>query len=319
MKKTKKLFRILFLLIILLGISGCAPLDFAKDSEKIPKATMILIEYENPIRTLGLSNFVNEMKKRNISGLLMVTPEYVKANCEDIKKMTEHNIELIACNVDAPFWDVPYEKQKSRITEMLENIEKCTGQRPRIISSRYFASDLNTVKIAQELDVPYVTARGTTGTKATVYALKDYDVKILSVSNIPLVTFKYGSLCDYSFFERAGTPKDMLGELNRAVLPLTQKEKQRFGENHMITPVSHTRIGGYLKPWMNMWTDFWDNTKINWVNLDELMAEPDWTLPSWQLPINKNAPYTPEKIRPLVPYEQEEKIQNPCAAPNIGN
>jgi hypothetical protein len=37
-------------------------------------------------------------------------------------------------------------------------------------------------------------------------------VKILSVSNIPLVTFEYGSLCDYSFYERAGTPNDMKAE-----------------------------------------------------------------------------------------------------------
>ncbi len=38
----------------------------------------------------------------------------------------------------------------------------------------------------------------------------------------------FGSLCDYSFFERAGTPQDMRAELDRALEPLTDKEKMRL-------------------------------------------------------------------------------------------
>lgn len=175
------------------------------------------------------------------------------------------------------------------------------------------ASDMNTVKVAEELGIPYVTARGTTGTKATVYQPEGYHVKILSVSLIELVPFEYGSLCDYSFYERAGTPKDMLGELNRALEPLTDKEKARFGEHQRITPTTHTHIGGYLKQWNDMWLNFWDSSQIKWVPLDEFMTEPDWAIPLWQIPINQNNPYTVEKIRPLVPYEEEETVGNICA------
>jgi arsenate reductase-like glutaredoxin family protein len=258
------------------------------------------------------------MKERNISGLLMVTPEFVQANCEDIKKVLSYgNIEIVASNVDMPFWDVSYEEQKARIAEMLDGIENCTGIRPRIISSRYMASDSNTVKVAEELGIPYITARGTTETKATVYQPEDYNVKILSISNIPLVPFEYGSLCDYSFYERAGTPNDMKEELERALQPLTQKEKARFGQYHKITPVSHTNIGGYLKQWNDMWLEFFDNSEIEWVNLDEFMAKPDWTIPLWQIPINENNPYTEEKIKPLISYEDEEKVQNPCIVTDI--
>jgi len=69
-----------------------------------------------------------------------------------------------------------------------------------------------------------------------------------------------------------------------------------------------------------MWINFWDTTKdeIEWVSLDEFMAEADWLLPEWQVPINKNAPYTPEKIRPLVSYEEVEKVKNPCLVEDIG-
>lgn len=277
--------------------------------EVTPKGLMILIESTDS--PTGLINMVNQMNERNIKGLLMVTPEFVQANCTVVKDALSYgNIEIVPSNVGGPFWGVPYEEQKTRIIKMMDDIELCTGERPRIISSRYMASDMNTIKVAEELGIPYVTARGTTGDKATVYHPEGYNVKILSVSNIPLVPFKYGSLCDFSFYERAGAPDDMKNELSRAIEPLTSKEKIWFGENHKVTPVSHTYIGGYLKSWNEMWVNFWDNTKIEWVGLDEFMKEPDWTIPLWQIPTNINNPYTEEKVRPLLNYEDEEKVMN---------
>ncbi|MDD3156454.1 MAG: hypothetical protein PHP14_03565 [Candidatus Pacebacteria bacterium] len=110
------------------------------------------------------------------------------------------------------------------------------------------ASDLNTIKIAEELNIPYVVARGTTDSKATVYSIEGYNTKVLSISNIPKVQYKYGSLCDYSYYERSGTPEDMKAELMRSIESLTNKEKERYGQYQRVTPVSHTNIGGYLKP-----------------------------------------------------------------------
>jgi len=69
------------------------------------KGIMLLIEYKD---TVGLSNFVNEMEKRDIYGLLMVTPEFVQSNCETIKEIIKHNVEIVASNIGAPFWDIPY-------------------------------------------------------------------------------------------------------------------------------------------------------------------------------------------------------------------
>ena len=313
---------LIFLVAILISFCylkfGIKKSEVSEGTETKAKGIMLLIEYKD---TIGLSNFVNELEKRNIPGLLMVTPEFVQKNCETIKEITKHNVEIVASNIGAPFWDIPYEEQKARILEMKQGIESCTGVPIRIISSTYMASDATTIKVAHELGIPYVTARGTTDTKATVYQVEDYpDVKILSVSNIPKVQYKYGSLCDYSYFERNGTPNDMMEELTRAIEPLTSKEQARYGPYHKITPTTHTNIGGYLKPWMDMWINFWDTTKdkIRWVNLDEFMADVDWVLPLWQIPINKNNPYTPEKIRPVTSYEETEKVQNPCLVEDIG-
>jgi hypothetical protein len=313
MKKEKRnLKKIILVVFIILGFFIATSILFLnKDKEPKPKGIMVLIEYKD---TIGLKNFAAEMEKRNINGLLMVTPEFVQANCKDINEVIKNGkIEIVASNVDMPFWDIPYETQKKRIIDMLEGIENCTGKKPRIISSRYMASDMNTIKAAEELGIPYVTARGTTETKATVYQPEGYKVKILSISMIPLVPFEYGSLCDYSFYERAGSPKDMKAELMRAIEPLTEKEKARFGVYHRVTPVSHTSIGGYLKQWNDMWLEFFDSDHIEWVTLDEFMAQPDWTIPLWQVPTNKNNPYTEEKMHPLIPYEEEEKVLNICA------
>jgi len=311
MKKEYKRGIVFFIMLAIVASLGFIVfINSTADTKKV-EGMMILIESKS--EPIGLIEMVCQMNERNISGLLMVTPEFVNTNCEDVKKSLSYgNIEIVASNVGEPFWGISYEEQKERIIKMLDGIENCTGSRPRIISSRYMASDMNTIKVAEELGIPYVTARGTTETKATVYQPEGYNVKILSVSNIPLVSFEYGSLCDYSFYERAGTSQDMEDELMRAIVPLTDKEKARFGEYERITPVSHTFIGGSLKQWNDMWIEFWSNPNIEWVSLDEFMENPDWIMPLWQIPINQNNPYTEEKIRPLIPYDDEEKL-NMCA------
>jgi len=317
MKKNKNtLHKLIWTFVFVLGILLIFwGISYLNKPVEVPKGSMILIEYTNMV---GLSNFVNEMEQRDVSGLLMVSPDFVVGNCEEIKEVLKHGVEIIPSYVAEPFWDMSYERQKELILNMTETVEACTGEPVRMISSRYMASDLTTVEVAEELGIPYITARGTTDTKATVYQPEGYNVKILSVSNIPLVTFKYGSLCDYSFFERSGSADDMLGELNRALEPLSEKEKARYGEVARITPVSHTRIGGYLKPWMDMWIEFWDNSEVEWVDMDGLMAEVDWTMPLWQIPLNKNSPYTSDKMKQTVSYEDEEKVDNPCAVVDLG-
>lgn len=270
--------------------------------EKDPQAMMVLIEFK---QTEGLANMVNEMEKRGIKGLLMMSPDFVEDNPEELKKILEvGNVEVVATHVAEPLWDIPYEKQKELLIDTVTRIETALDIEVNIISSRYMASDENTLKVAEELGIDYVTARGTTELAMTVYKPEEYDVKILSISNIDTPEFKYGSLCDYSYYERAGNPEDMLKDLKRA----TEEEK--------FVGVSHTYIGGYKERWHNMWIDFWDNNEIDWVDLDTFSSV-DKELPMWQIPINKNAPYTPEKIRPLIPYEEEKNVENPCAVEEL--
>lgn len=272
-----------------------------KPQEK-PKAMMLLIEFVN---TDGLVNMVHDMKERNIKGILMVNADFVDKNKDDIREILKSgNIEIAASYDPKPYWEMTYDEQYEIISDMLNRIEKALDIDIRIISSRYMASDENTVKIADELGIEYITARGTTELATTVYKPEEYNVKIISVSNIDTPEFKYGSFCDYSFYERSGSPEDMTRDYERAIT------------NPKFIGVSHTYIGGQKARWNDMWHNFWDNYEVDWVDLDTL-GTIDKVMPMWQIPINKNAPYTPEKIRPAIPYEEEEDVINPCKVEDL--
>lgn len=272
------------------------------DEKNTPKAMMLLIEFG---KTDGLVNMVNDMKERNIHGILLVNANFIEQNSTVIKEILKTEIIEIGVSYDPePFWDMGYDKQYELITDMLKTSEQYLGVRPRIISSRYMASDETTVKIADELGIEYITARGTTELATVVYKPQEYNVKIISVSNIDTLEFKYGSFCDYSFYERNGTPQDM------------EKEYQRAITEEKFIATSHTYIGGYKERWNRMWLKFWDEYDVEWVNLD-ILGTVDKKMPMWQIPINKNAPYTPEKIRPQMEYEDEANVSNPCKVEDL--
>ncbi len=269
-------------------------------SKRKTRGIVMLIEYQD---TVGLVNFVNELHSRGIHSLLSASPDFVEENCEVIRKLTDYGMEIVSQNPSGSFWDMPYNEQYEAIKDAKERIEACTDKPLRVVSSRYFASDENTVKVAEKMGVPYVLARGTTGTEAIVFQPEEYNVRILSVSNIPSIEFKYGSLCDYSYWVREGKPQDMM------------KELQASFSNKKVTPATHTNIGGLKKQWNDMWLEFFDTADIAWQDLDSF-AESDITMPMWRIPQNKNAPYTPTK-KPLIPYEEEEDVDNPCRVEDL--
>ncbi|MBN2100390.1 hypothetical protein JW710_00635 [Candidatus Dojkabacteria bacterium] len=290
---------------------ACETNEDEEEEESQEEATeteglMILIEYKD---TVGLTNFVNELAKRDIPSALLATPEFVQENCDTIKKLMEYDMEIIGSHTEEALWDIPYDEQYEIISEIKTDIEACTGEPLKIVGSRFMASDENTAKVADKLGIPYVTARGTTGTKASVYDPEDYDVKLLSISNIETVEFKYGSLCDYSYWTREGEPSDMEKDLADAV--------KRYDK---VTPVSHTNIGGYIQSWLDMWIKFWDsNEDIEWLTLDEMMENTDYKMPYYKIPQNHNAPYTPQMLEHVESDEHvdEDVVDNPCAVEDL--
>jgi hypothetical protein len=301
------LFNGVFLFAVILGIL-LGSYDWLKKESDIPvqkevtstQALMLMIEFEG---TEGLINFVNDIKERDIPGVLIVSADFVVENCEVVNTLLKyHDIQLVGLDSSKAFWDVPYDEQLSIMKDTKEKIFSCTGIDIEIFGSRYFAYDENTVKAAQELGIDYVFARGTTGAKATIYKPLEYDVKIFSVSNVDSQNWGTGSLCDYSYWAREGVASDFEKELLGAL----KYEK--------ISPVSHTYIGGLKKSWNDVYLKFFDQSDIDWVDLDTF-GEIDSSMAFADIPSNREVQY--ETPHPAIPLDEEENISNPCAVEDI--
>jgi hypothetical protein len=261
-----------------------------------PEGLMLLIEFED---TVGLNNFVFQMNERDIPGLLMVNAEYVEENCEFVKGLQQYDIEIAGVAPGEPFWDLEYDIQYERMRETKNRIESCTGRPVRVMGSRYFAYDENTLKAADALGIPYVFARGTTGSKATIYQPEEYQARIFSVSNIDSPKWGTGSLCDYSYWAREGNPQDFKEEVYKA-----------FENFDKVSPVSHTYIGGAKERWNEVYVDMFENLEVTWVTLDEFGGV-DIRASIDDIPVNREVQYTTPK--PEIPLDQEEEVDNPCA------
>jgi hypothetical protein len=257
---------------------------------------MLLIEFED---TVGLNNFVFQMNERDIPGLLMVNAKYVEENCEFVKGLQQYDIEIAGVAPGEPFWDLEYDIQYERMRETKNRIESCTGRPVRVMGSRYFAYDENTLKAADALGIPYVFARGTTGSKATIYQPEEYQARIFSVSNIDSPKWGTGSLCDYSYWAREGNPQDFKEEVYKA-----------FENFDKVSPVSHTYIGGAKERWNEVYVDMFENLEVTWVTLDEFGGV-DIRASIDDIPVNREVQYTTPK--PEIPLDQEEEVDNPCA------
>ena len=292
------------MVLILLGVYVFLFISKDDGTEEIavekPKGLMLMIEFED---TVGLNNFVYQMNERNIPGLLVVNASYVEQNCDFVKGLQQYNIEIAGIAPEEPFWDLEYDIQYERIEKTKNRIEACIGKPIRVIGSQYFAYDENTLKVADALGIPYVLARGTTGSKATVYQPQEYEAKILSISNIDSPKWGTGSLCDYSYWAREGNPQDFKDEVYKA-----------FENFNKVTPVSHTYIGGAKERWNEVYIDMFDNLDVNWVTLDEF-GEVDVHASIKDIPVNREVQYTTPK--PEIPLDQEKEVGNPCAVIEI--
>ncbi len=300
------LFGIAVLVINILLATGVIDLDRNDDHNNIvvdnnnsvvtnTKALMLLIEFEG---TEGLVNFVNDMNSREIPGLLLVDSSFVSNNCSVIRTLMDQGLEIGGVYPVQPFWDMPYEDQYQIMMGAKGKIENCTGEPLKIFGSKYFAYDENTIKAAEELSIDVVLARGTTGARATIYQPEEYDVKIFSVSNVSSEKWGTGSLCDYSYWAREGSASQFATELRVAL----QEPK--------ISPVSHTYIGGLKKSWNDVYLEFFDSNKIDWVSVDEFLNV-DVNASFEDIPQNREVQYDTPK--PLIPLEDEENVNNPCS------
>ena len=290
-KRDNKYLILIVISIIIILISSFLLLQ--KPREKT-KGMMLLIEFEE---TQGLLNWANEFESRNMTAVIQVQHNIVGEHCDVIKNLSDRGFEISGLYAPEAFWDKNYTFQYEKMKEVKDKVEFCTGKKMRSFGSRYFAYDETTLKVADELGIEYVFARGTTGARATIYKPIEYNAKIIAVSNVPSEKMGTGSLCDYSLWARGETP-DSFEKI--AISSLQSNDK--------VILVSHAYLGGMKLRWWNSYQTILDTVNVEWQDLAQFTAVPDYTLPNKDIPINREVKY--EIPTPQIPLEEEAECSS---------
>ena len=124
----------------------------------------------------------------------------------------------------------------------------------RSFSSKYSAYNEQTLEIAEKLGIKYIFGRGTAGAKAVVYKPKEYNISILSTSDVPLKHMGGGTLADGSFWSRGATPEDF-----KEILFSLKEDR--------ITLVAQAQLSGVKLNWWNVYQEFFEADLVD--NLKE--------------------------------------------------
>ncbi len=246
----------------------------------------LIIDRKNP---RGLRHWSDELLQRQIPAVIQVDEYMLDTHCALIKSLADSGFAIAGVNNERPFWNQPYDYQYSEMNRIKEKVQACTGKPMRLFASKYAAHDEQTVKAANKLGISYIFIRGPVGARAVVFKPQEYNVKLLSQSNVPLRDAGTGSLCDESLFCRGAVPADM-----REILFNLDVGR--------IILVAQTHLSGVKLNWWNLYQDFFKADIVRWLKLDDFSVEPV-VLPYAEIPVNRAVEYTTPK--PAIPIEME--------------
>jgi hypothetical protein len=271
---------------------------------------MMLIEFE---KIDGILQWEKELDSRGLTALIKVQDNVLKENPEVFKRLADKGYEIAGGYSIAPFWDMSYEEQYNYLKESKELVEKITGKKMRVGSSRYFAYDETTLKVADALGIEYILGRGTKDVEAVVYQPKEYKVKVISVTNVDVgEPMGRGSLCDYSLWARGADAQ----EFGKIVTESLAKKP-----TNMIL-VSHAYLGGTRLEWWQEYEKALSSNKIEWNGFNKwLENQKIITLPNSEIPMNKEVKYVkPNSAKPMEDYEPIPGIEdNETIIPNTSD
>lgn len=251
---------------------------------------IMLLEFE---RMEGLRHWEQELDKRGLTALVQVQRNILQKYPADIARLAGKGYPVAGIDAEKAFWDVPYNEQLARLREAKEAVEKVTGKPMRVFGSRYFAYDENTLRAADALGVEYVLARGTGGALATIYAPREYKVKIISVSNVPFAEMGTGSFCDYSLWARGSTAKDFAAVVDKVI-------GSRLAN---LILVSHAYIGGTYQGWWQAYEQALARPEVKWRPFEQwVRAVKVNAMPFAEIPVNREVKYDVPK--PAVPLDK---------------
>jgi hypothetical protein len=289
-----------FYLIVIFFCPKCETTDKSSEEEAYTSNGMILL-IENDLEKDGIEIWEKELDSRGLTAIVKPSKDVLYEFPETFKRLSDKGYEIAVGYGEAPCWDMSYEEQYEHMKEAVESSEEVMGKKPRIYSCQYFSYDENTMKAADELGVEYLLARGTQDVRSVVYKANEYNVKLISVSNIEFSDMGKGSLCDISLYARGATAEEF-GEV----------VEQSFNEmNDNIMLVSHAHLGGTRADWWNVYKDALNTEKVTWRTFDDWIENLNLLeMPNADIPVNTEVKYmTPTPATPIEDLELVPELQ----------
>jgi peptidoglycan/xylan/chitin deacetylase (PgdA/CDA1 family) len=237
----------------------------------------------------GSRHWADELKRRAIPANFNADEKQLDKDSGLVREICAMGFELGGSYDEAPFWDESYASQHEKIIRLKDKLEAVTGKPMRSFSSKYSAYNEHTLEIAEKLGIKHIFARGTAGARAVVYKPKEYDLHIISTSDVPLKDVGGGTLADGSIWSRGGTPADF----KKILLGLKENK---------MTLVAQAQLSGVKLHWWNVYQEFFDADPVDWKTMDEFSLHPA-VLPVARIPVNTEVQYS--KPQPKIPLEEE--------------
>ncbi len=247
----------------------------------------------------GLIRWLDYLSQNEMPALVLADGATVENQPELIKEIVKRNFDMGVSYNEGAFWPEthddmlawlpewievkdPYSKSNYEIQKIImqhinDKLFPLTGKTMSVFSGKYFSYDDNTLKIADEMGIPYILARGTQKERAVFYQPREYKPTIVSVSNVPSKELGTGSLCDESLETRNETPQDF-----KKVLDSLDVDR--------VILVAQTHVSGLIDEWWDVYEDFFKSGRVNWQTLTDFVTEPQ-DLPNAQIPVNKEVDY----------------------------
>lgn len=247
----------------------------------------LVVDRNNP---RGLEHWTDELYSRGIPALILVDKEMPQTSPRLMRDIAQAGFEIGFSYNDKAVWDMSYDEQWPIMSRYVKECEDCTGKKLNIFGTKFFSYNEATLEIAQKLDIKVIPARGSARTEAVVYQPAEYDVKIMSVSNVPSASMGTGSLCDWSLYSRSESPA-AFGEI---LLGLTADR---------VIVVTQTHLGGVKVRWWNVYQELFNACLVNWQTLLDFTAQPA-VMPLAEIPQNREAQYM-NNAKPQITLDQE--------------
>ncbi len=247
----------------------------------------------------GLIRWLNYLSENDMPALVMADGATVENQPELIKEIVKRNFDVgVSYNegalwpethddmlawlpewikVENPYSKSHYEIQKIIMHHINDKLFPLLGKTMPVFSGKYFSYDDDTLKIADEMGISYILARGTQKERAVFYQPEEYQPTIISVSNVPSKELGTGSLCDESLETRNETPQDF------------KKVLDNLDVDRVIL-VAQTHVSGLEDDWWDVYEDFFKSGRVNWQTLSDFVVEPKH-MPNAKIPVNKEVDY----------------------------